>query len=156
MTVLNAQQEAIMPDDTITQQAPPAPRQGPGGDLASFQSDVRTDIATLKEQSARYQADIHELKRDVAILKEDVAVLKTDVAHLKEDVAELKQNVKELKQDIAEIKADVAQIRLDIAELRTELHKELRRQMYIFCGLTLTLVGMFVAWTWRITATLAN
>ena len=60
-------------------------------------TELRQDVAELKQGQAELRQDVNELKQDVSVLKQDVAELKQDVGVLKLDVAELKRDVGDLK-----------------------------------------------------------
>jgi peptidoglycan hydrolase CwlO-like protein len=76
---------------------------------------MTNEVAELKplllQLLSKMDAGFTELRQDVAELRQDVTELKQDVGVLKQDVAELKQDVGVLKQDVAELKRDVGDLK---------------------------------------------
>ena len=86
---------------------------------------MTNEVAELKplllQLLSKMDAGFTELRQDVAELRQDVTELKQDVSVLKLDVAELKQDVGVLKLDVAELKQDVGVLKLDVAELKRDV-----------------------------------
>ena len=76
---------------------------------------MTNEVAELKplllQLLSKMDAGFTELRQDVAELRQDVTELKQDVSVLKLDVAELKQDVGVLKLDVAELKRDVGDLK---------------------------------------------
>jgi regulator of replication initiation timing len=76
---------------------------------------MMNEVAELKplllQLLSKMDAGFTELRQDVAELRQDVTELKQDVSVLKLDVAELKQDVGVLKLDVAELKRDVGDLK---------------------------------------------
>ena len=77
-------------------------------------SELKADVAILKEEMTEVKADIAELKTDVAILKEEMTEVKTDVAILKKDALKLKTQVSKLNKQVSILKEDVSVLKIEV------------------------------------------
>ena len=67
----------------------------------AINTELRTDVAELKEGQAELRTDVNELK-------EGQAELRTDVNELKEGQAEIKNTLKRIETDVGELKGNAA------------------------------------------------
>ena len=84
---------------------------------------VNNKLDNIEQDVTELKQDVAVLKDDVSGLKEDVAILKDDVSGLKEDVTILKDDVSGLKEDVAILKDDVSGLKEDVTELKNRMDR---------------------------------
>ena len=88
-----------------------------------FEKLMLQEFKKVNNKLDNIEQDVTELKQDVAVLKDDVSGLKEDVAILKDDVSGLKEDVAILKDDVSGLKEDVTGLknRMDRLEYKMDI-----------------------------------
>jgi hypothetical protein len=93
----------------------------PPSNIRVFSSIKQTDFEALRDLMLGIKSDVasfkSEVKSDVASLKSDMSEVKSDVGSLKSDMSEVKSDVGSLKSDMSEVKSDLARFHIRIRSL---------------------------------------